>query len=215
MQARHPSSAHSQQVALHARQMRSLDRLRAAFVVHAFRASAGVQFRRQVPLPPLHRGFPGARRKLVVEVDVGTTHAGAALIRAGMNGSSCRIPGPSSGGGAGRARVGVAVARVREALGQLSRVAVGRCSCQLPLQLVHSADRLARMVVPHAHRNAEERTAPTCGRIAAASGLRTSDGAGTGCDAGLMAHSVLRRAFGRAGDQRRDGYEFHTIGSSQ
>ena len=76
MQARHPSSAHSQQVALHARQKRFAPTESERFLWSALRCCRlGTHFQRQVPVGGRYiLDFLAPARRLVVEVD-GAYHA--------------------------------------------------------------------------------------------------------------------------------------------
>jgi very-short-patch-repair endonuclease len=119
MQARHPSSAHSQQVALHARQMRFALTESERLLWSTLRGCRlGAQFRRQVPVGGRYiADFLAPARRLVVEVD-GPYHSrrrqadarrDAVLKRLGYH--VLRLDAELV-----ERELGVAVARVREAL---------------------------------------------------------------------------------------------------
>ena len=76
MQARHPSSAHSQQVALHARQMRFAPTESERLLWSTLRGCRlGTHFKRQVPVGGRYiADFLAPARRLVIEVD-GPYHA--------------------------------------------------------------------------------------------------------------------------------------------
>jgi very-short-patch-repair endonuclease len=119
MQARRPSSAHSQQVALHARQMRFAPTESERLLWSALRGCRlGTHFKRQVPVGGRYiADFLAPARRLVVEVD-GLYHSrrrqadarrDAVLRRLGYH--VLRLDAELV-----ERELGVAVARVREAL---------------------------------------------------------------------------------------------------
>jgi very-short-patch-repair endonuclease len=124
MRARHLGSAHSQQVALHARQMRFALTESERLLWSALRGCRlGTHFKRQVPVGERYIvDFLAPARRLVVEVD-GPYHAlrqradarrDAVLRRLGYH--VLRLDAELS-----LDQLGVAVARVREALARVAR----------------------------------------------------------------------------------------------